>query len=207
MSKRILLVYFILCFCLLNQISSGQEESGMRIHASMGFSSMSEEAFGFGLWSGFGFSVPFYKNIHLSFNFGSWRSPVSAKPDELQEGDLTVNPFFVLMHYYLASNRTFYPYFFLGGGYVFSSFRMDDIYTIPEISLSQKVGNSLGGQVGAGLQLNVSRRVSFVLDVSYLFSKATATTTIQDLNFGTTTDEFSVRLGAILVQLGIKFFI
>jgi len=207
MCKRTLLTFFLLCFFLLIQNAVGQEETSMRIHGSIGLSSMSEKSFGSGFWSGFGFSVPMNKDVHFSFNFGAWKSQVSAKPDGLQDGSLTVSPFFVSFQYFLASNRSICPYLFIGGGYIFSSFRMEDLITIPEITLSQKVDNSPGGQAGAGIQLKVSKRISLSADVSYLYSKTSGTTTLQDLNFGTTTEDFSLIISALIFQIGIKFLI
>lgn len=208
MQKRTFLTFFLLCFFLLIQNVTGQEETSMRIHGSIGLSSMSEKSYGSGFWSGFGFSFLIKKDVHLSFNFGACNSQVTAKPDGLQNGSLTVNPFFVSLHYFPGhEDRLIYPYLFIGGGYIFTSFRMEDVVTIPEITLSQKVDNSPGGQVGAGIQLKVSKRISLSADVSYLYNKTSGTTTLQDLNFGTTTEDFSLLLSAIIFQIGIKFLI
>jgi len=84
---------------------------------------------------------------------------------------------------------------------------MDNLVTIPEITLSQKVENNLGGQLGAGIQIKMSKRLFFNLDASYFYGKVSATTTIQDLNFGTTTEDFSLLFSAFIFQLGIKYFI
>ena len=207
MLKRILPAFFLLGFFLLIQNAAGQEKTGMHIHGSIGLSSMTEKSFDSGFWSGFGFSVPVSKDTHLAFSFGAWRSQISTKPGGLQNGSLTVNPFFVSLYYFLASDRSIFPYLFIGGGYIFSSFRMGDIVTIPEITLSQKVSNSPGGEAGAGIQLKVSEQVFLSADVSFLYSKTSGTTTIQDLNFGTTTEDFSLVLSTLVFRLGIKFFI
>lgn len=208
MHKRTYLTFFLVCFLLLIQNALGQEETSMRIHGSLGLSQVSEKSFGSGFWSGFGFSVPIKKEVHLSFNFGAWKSQVSSKPDGFQDGSLTVNTFFASLYYFLRlGDRSITPYLFMGGGYIFSSFRMEDVVTIPEITFSQKIDNSPGGQVGAGVKIEVSKRISLTWDVSYLYSKTTGATVLQDLNFGTTTDDFSLILSAIIFQLGIKFLI
>lgn len=208
MQKRTFPTFFLLCFFLLTQNVIGQEETSMRIHGSIGLSSMSGNSYGSGFWSGFGFSVLIKKDVHLSFNFGAWNSQVTATPDGLQSGTLTMSPFFISLHYFFGQkDRLIYPYLFIGGGYIFNSFRMEDVFTIPEITLSQKVDNSPGGQVGAGIQMKVSKRISLSADVSYLYNKANGTTTIQDLNFGTTAEDISLILSALIFQIGIKFFI
>ncbi|MFC2166983.1 outer membrane protein [Acidobacteriota bacterium] len=208
MHKRTFYIFFLVCFFLLIQDSLGQAETSLRIHGSVGLSQMSEKSFGSGFWSGFGFSIPINRDVHMSFNFGAWKSQVNSNADGLQDGSLTVNPFFASLYYFLKlGNQSIAPYVFVGGGYIFSSFRMDDVVTIPEISFSQKIENSPGGQIGAGIKIEVSKRISLTSDVSYFYSKTSGTTILQDLNFGTSTDEFSLRLNAIIFQLGIKFLI
>lgn len=203
-AKLALYLLFLFFFALNVQ---GQEETNMRVHFNLGLSSPSEQNLARGVWSSFGFSVPIEKKIHLAFNFGAWKSQASAKPGGLQDGSLSVSPFFVSLQYSLTSGRTINPFVFIGGGYFFSSFKMENLVTIPEITLSQKVENSPGGQVGAGIQIKMSKRILFSLDVSYFYSKASTITTIQDLNFGTTIEDFSLILNVFIFQVGLKFFI
>ncbi len=205
--KQSFSTFFLICFFLFTQNVIGQEESSLSFHGSAGLSSMSEKSFSSGFWSGFGFSIPIKNGLFLSFQFGTWKSQVSTKAHLFQSGILSVSPFFVFFQYHFRSNQSIHPYLFIGGGYIFSNFRMEDLSTIPEINLSQKVDNSPGGQVGAGIQLSLSKRISLNADVSYLYSKTSGTTTIRDLNFGTTTDDFSFYLSALILQLGIKFLI
>lgn len=208
MQKRTFLIFFLVCFLLFAQNVLGQGDRNMRIHGSFGLSQVSEKNISSGFWSGFGFSVPIKKDLHLSFNFGAWKSQTRSKPDGLQDGSLTVNPFFASLYYFLGlGDRSITPYIFFGGGYIFSIFKMEDVVSIPEITFSQNIDNSFGGQVGAGIKIEVSRRISLTGDASYLYSKTSGTTIIQDLNFGTTTDDFSLILSSIILQLGIEFLI
>ena len=208
MHKRTFLTFFLVCFFIFIQNTLGQEETSMRIHGSLGLSQVSEKSFSSGFWSEFGFSIPIKKDVYLAFNFGTWKSQVSSKPDGLQDGSLTVNPFLASLYYYLRlGNQSITPYIFIGGGYVFSSFKMKDVVTIPEIIFSQKIDNSAGGQVGAGINIEVSKRISLTSDVSYFYSKANGTTNFQDFNIGTNADDFSLILSAIIFQFGIKFLI
>jgi outer membrane protein W len=207
MIQREKLALYLLFLFFLVQNVQGQEETNLRIHGNLGLSSPSEQNLASGVWSGFGFSVPIKKKIHLSFNFGAWKSQASAKPGGLQDGSLSVSPFFVSLQYFLTSDWTINPFVFIGGGYIFASYRMEDLFTIPEITLSQKVENSPGGQLGAGIQLKMSKRIFLSVDASFFYSKASATTTIQDLNLGTKTENFSLILKAIIIQLGFKFLI
>ncbi len=207
MDQRAKLALYLLFLFFLVQNVQGQEETNMRIHVNLGLSLPSEQNLILGVWSGFGFSVPIEKKIHLAFNFGAWKSKASANPGGLQDGSLSVSPFFVSLQYFLTSGRTINPFVFIGGGYIFTSFKIENFVTIPEITLSQKVENSPGGQLGGGIQIKMSKRTFFSLDASYFYGKASVTTTIQDLNFGTTIENFSLILSAFIFQVGIKFFI
>ena len=208
MHKRTFPALFFVCFLLFIQNALGQEDNSMRIQGSLGLASMSDKNIASGFLSGFGFSVPIFKDVHLSLNFGAWKSQVSSKPDGLQAGTLMVNPFFASLYYFLKrGDRSITPYFFIGGGYIFSSFRMEDVASIPEITFSQKIDNAPGGQVGAGIKIKVSKRISLTGDVSYLYSKTSGTSVLRDLNSETITDDFSLILSAMIFQLGIQFLI
>ena len=208
MQKRTFLTFFVFCSLFLIQNTFGQNETNMSIHGSLGLSRVSEKNIGSGFWSGFGFSIPIDRDVHLSFNFGAWKSQVSSQADGLQDGSLKVNPFFISLYYFPElGNPLISPYIFVGGGYIFSSFKIENILTIPEITFSQKIDNSPGGRVGAGIKIEISKLISLTSDVSYFYSRASGTTTIEDLNFGTILDEFSLNLSAIIFQLGIKFLI
>ena len=144
----------------------------------------------------------------MSFNYGAWKSQARLQPDELQNGTLTVNPFFSSLYYFVRlGDRAVTPYLFIGGGYVFSSFKSENVVTIPEITFSQNVNNSPGGQVGAGIKIEVSKRMSLMGDISFFMSKTSGTTIIHDLNNGTTMDEFTLKQNAIIFQLGVQFLI
>lgn len=207
MDQRAKLAFFLLFLFFITQNVDAQEETNMRIHGNLGLSSPREKNLDSGVWSGFGFSIPLKKKIYLSFDFGAWKSQTSAEPGGLQEGSLSVSPFFVSLQYFLTSDRTINPFLFIGGGYIFTSFRMKDVFTIPEITLSQKVDSSPGSQVGFGIQSKISKQIYFAVDVTYLYSKTSATTTIQDLNFGLSKEDFPLILSTLIFKLGIKFLI
>lgn len=207
MDQRAKLAFFLLFLFFVTQNVDAKEETNVRIHGNLGLSSPRDKNLDSGVWSGFGFSIPMKKNIYLSFDFGAWKSQTSAEPGGLLEGSLSVSPFFVFLQYFLTSDRTINPFVFVGGGYIFTSFRMEDIVTIPEITLFQKVDSSPGSQVGFGIQSKISKLIYFAADVSYLYSKTSVTATIQDLNFGLSTEDFPLILSTLIFKLGIKFIL
>jgi hypothetical protein len=184
-----------------------QEGKVIRVQGFIGASSPTEKNIGAGLWSSIGFSIPVVHKLFLSLDFGHWTSEVNGSAAELLDGTVYVNPFIVSAAYFLMPDRAITPYVFIGGGFVFSRFRLGDIITIPEISLSQKIENGLGGKIGLGMELDLTESISLVSEASFLFRIAQANTTVQDMNFGLSVEDFTVNLSAFVLHLGFRYTI
>lgn len=184
-----------------------QEGRVIRVQGFMGASSPMEKNIGAGLWSSIGFSIPVKQKLFLSLDFGHWTSEVNGSAGELLDGTVYVNPFMVSAAYFLMPDRAITPYVFLGGGFVFSRFRLGDIITIPEISLSQKIENGPGGKIGVGMEMDLTGSISIVGEVSYLFRVAQAKTTVQDMNIGLSVEDFTINLSAFVLHLGFRYTI
>lgn len=120
-------------------------------------------------------------------------------------GTAYVNPFVVSAQYFLLPERAFTPYVFLGGGFVFDRFKLGDIFTIPEITISQKLKNGPGGKIGLGFEANLNESVSIVLEFYYFYMTTQATTTVEDMNFGSSAENFRVNLNSLIVHLGFRY--
>ena len=175
------------------------------VHANGGFSFPQEGNMKSGLESGFGFAYILNKKVAAFFDFGFWKSEVEEEPGKLLDGKLSVTPFLFSLQYYFYEKRDFNPYIFAGIGYIFYDFKLKDIITIPEITITQKVENGLGFQAGLGAQVKILDRLSIFGEALYLYHKAEGITTISDLNFGTTTEEFSLNTSTSLIRLGIRY--
>ena len=175
------------------------------VHANGGISFPQEENIKSGWESGFGFVYVLNKKVSASFDFGFWKSEIEEDPGKLLDGKMSVNPFLFSLQYYFFEKKDFIPYIFAGIGYIFYDFKLKDIVTIPEITITQKVKNGLGFQAGLGVQVQISDRLSLFGEALYLYRKAEGTTTTSDLNFGTTIDEFSLDTSASLIRLGIRY--
>lgn len=159
------------------------------------------------LASGFGVSIPMEKRLSLSFDLGYWRSTVEEVPDKFHDGYLKAFPLLASLQFFLSRQNRINPYVFLGGGYIFCSFEMEDIITIPEITIDQSVKNGPCLLAGFGIDVPISRSFGVFTEAIYFYRKTKGITTIADLNFGTSTKEFPVTLSAWILQIGIKYFI
>jgi len=201
---------FFITICLVSVFflagkTYGQEGRIARVHGFIGVNIPSDRNIASGLWSSIGFSIPVDRAFFLAFDFGYWTSDITGSADSLLDGTLYVNPFLVSVQYVLFPDSILTPYISLGGGFVFSSFKIGNILTIPEIHISQKIENGPGGKLSAGLELDVRKNLSIVGEVSYLLRRTKGMSTIQDMNFGSSTDEFSVNLSSLILHLGLRY--
>jgi len=157
--------------------------------------------------SGFGIAIPMEKRLSLSFDLGYWESPVKEVPTKFYDGHLKAFPLLASLQFFISHQNRINPYVFLGGGYIFSSFTMKDIITIPEITIDQSVKDGPCLQGGLGIDAPISRSFRVFTEAIYFYRKTKGITTITDLNFGTSTEEFPVTLSAWIFQIGIKYFI
>lgn len=201
------LLNFLLAASLVAWGQSWARAERLSVHASAGFSSPASSNIKTALETGFGFSLDLNKKMALSFNFGFWKSKVNEKVGQLKEGNLTITPFLVAIHYSFSGNKKFIPYIVLGAGFVFSNFALKNLITIPEIRISQKIDNGPALEAGLGSQLLLSPKLALFAEALYLYRQAEATTTISDLNFGLTEDKFSLNMSAFLISLGIKYYL
>jgi len=156
--------------------------------------------------SEFGFSIPLGRTLFLSFDFGYWKSNVEEKEGSLMNGELSVTPFFFSLGYKLRENKKINPYIFLGANLVFTRFEIGKYITIPEVTINQKVMNGPGLHLGGGTDFSLTDQLTLFAEGIYFFRKAKAETTITDMNFGISNEEFSISLDSLILQIGIKYF-
>lgn len=190
-------------FLFLNQ---GMAQK-LSVMGNVGFSLPKAKNFDSGLESGFGFVLSLHQKISLAFEFGYWKSQVDEETDRLFNGDLSVNPFFLSFHYSPFNKNKLTPYILLGACMIFNKFKIGDIITIPELTINQKIENGIGFQAGIGSTFKATNNYSVFVEAVYFFHKTTGITTFSDLNFGTTTEEFSLDLNSLILRVGLKFHI
>jgi len=205
-SKRVLpLAFFILIF-LSVFIHVYGEMRNLSFQAKLGFVSPSENYIHSSLTGGLGIALPIKGNVSFSLDLGFWKSSVDEKPNKFYKGKMTLIPVLGSLRYYLLPDKAINPFIFIGTGYVFAHFKMENIITIPEITISQTVENGLCLHAGAGTVIRISESLGMTAEGFYFHRKTTGTTTISDLNFGMSSKNFSVRLNAFIFQIGMKYF-
>lgn len=203
LAKKIWFLFFCLSFLVFPWSSPAQKAN---FHANPGFAIPKEINILPAFESGFGFSLSLTKRIFLSINFSYWKSNVEEKEDSLMNGELSITPFLLSLQFKLRERSQINPYVFLGANLVFTKFEIGEYITIPELTLNQKVGNGPGLHFGTGADFSLTEHLALFVEGMYLFRKAEAETTFTDLNFGVTTEEFSVSLDSLIFQVGIKYF-
>jgi hypothetical protein len=157
--------------------------------------------------SGFGLTIPLKKRLSLSIDLRYCKIPVKEVPTKFYDGHIRAYSFLASLQFSLLRQNRVNPYVLIGGGYIFSSFTMKDIITIPEITIDQSVKNGFCLQGGLGIDLTILHSWRVFTEVAYFYRKTSGITTITDLNFVTSTRKFPVNLQAWIFQIGIKYFV
>ncbi|MFW6123610.1 MAG: hypothetical protein ACOC5G_00140 [Acidobacteriota bacterium] len=183
------------------------ENPKLSLHINGGLCWMLKKNIDSGLKTGFGFSVPVVEKTTLTFDFGFWKSGVQEETGGLYDGTLTMAPFQASLYYTLFETRRFAPYVFGGTGIVFSHFKAEDIISIPEVSIDQKVNNGISLHAGAGSFLKINKRIAFYGEACFFYRKGEGSTTYTDMNFGKSTKNFSLDLSSLVFSIGIKYYL
>ncbi len=179
-------------------------QTSIEVRAGIGFPA--EDYLSTHIVSGLGITIPLEKGLSLCFALGYANSAVDEVPNKLYGGRLENILSLVSLRFLLFRNKIARPYVFLGAGYAISTFEMNDIITIPEITISQHVKNGLCLQTGLGIGVHVSGSFGVFAETAYLLRKTAGVTKISDFNFGTSSQEFPVLLDAWIIQFGIEYF-
>lgn len=205
MRKKFKSPFLILSLLSLFVLANAETQT-LSIHAKIGAASPVEEHIHSSLSGAFGLALHFDNKISVSLDLGSWKSPVDEKSKRMFKGNMTLTPLLISFRYFLTLDNRIYPYPIIGGGYVFTHFRMDDVITIPEITISQEVASGLCLHVGLGALVKITKSFGLLAEGVYCSRKSKGVTTISDMNFGSSSEEFSVRLHTVFFQVGIISF-
>jgi len=205
--KKNLKALILICLVLFIFSFSADLHAKIIVHLHGGAAYPAESNINNTFSTGFGFSFYLLENAPVIFDFISWKSDVEEKSGHLHEGKLTSNLFLVSGKYILFPEKKISPYAFVGTGIIFNNFELGTYYSIPEITLSQKVEGGPVLDLGAGALFKISDNFSLFLDLFYLIRSSTGTTVITDMNFGRETSTFSISQNTALVRLGIRYWI
>lgn len=198
----------VLALALLLCSSGFSENKKSSFHAGLGWAGPGGSSLNGSFQTDFGFSLSITEKISLVLDFSYWKTAVEEQSGgDLLNGELTMTPFLGGIRLDLSSHSFISPYLFGGIGYVVSTFRMGDVVTIPEVSITQRINSGIGFQGGGGVLFRVTESIGIFLEGLYMARSASGTTTIRDLNLGVTTDDFSLNLNTLIVHVGIKYFV
>lgn len=154
---------------------------------------------------GFGLNYSLSQKLWISCGLGYWKSGVGEEPGKLYKGKLYSTPFLVSIHYSMLKKSKFVPYVFVGFGYILYDLWLEDIITIPEITITQKVDNDPAYFGGIGGQAQFWAKISLFVEMSYFYSKPEVKTIVIDLNFDVFREEFSLDMRTINIRFGVKY--
>jgi len=194
-------------FCLLYFSAQGNAQDQKRsVHAQAGVALPQAENIRSGFVTGFGLSLPLGRGLALTFDFSYWKSTTENQPGKLMEGKLEITPFLISLEYFPLKRMGINPYFMVGGGFVFSSFKIGQYISIPEVTIRQKIASGPGALLGVGAAVSIVKNLFLFGEAKYLYRQAKGKTIITDMNRGTLTEEFSVDLGSFILHSGIKYY-
>lgn len=198
------LLYWVLLFA--SSLIAYSEE-GIRIKVQAGAGIPTEDYLDTHIVSGLGLTIPLKKRLAFSVDFGYRKVSTKEVPTKFYAGDLKLFPLQASLQFSVARQKAISPYIFQGCGYIFCPFAMQDIVTIPEITIDQDIRSEPFFQGGFGIDVHISRTIGVFAEASSFRRKTTSVTTITDLNLGTMIHEFPINLNAWILQIGIKCLI
>lgn len=205
MRKRILSLAFGMILLAIPCLAQKPRSS---LYANFGFASPTHEYIDSGFESGFGFSLPLYKNFSLTLDISLWKSAVDEDQEakDMLNGNLTVTPVFISVQYDFFPQKALTPFLFIGTEYIFTIFENHARSAIPEITLGQKIKSGFGFHAGGGIQVRVAESIDLFVKTAYLYRQTTGTIIMDYMNFGISTSDFSLDLSSLLFHIGIKYF-
>lgn len=204
MKRRTQLLIFPIFFFLLTHLTNAAEER-LSFHAGVGMAFPAEKTIHSALETGFGFCMRLNRSLAVSLDFSYWKSNVKEKQGKLFSGELAVSPFSLSLHCTIFPQRALTPYLSCGAGFIFTNFKLGEYFSIPEVTISQKVKNGLSAHAGGGIRLRVANRLGLFSEITYILRKTSGETTINDMNFGRSSENFSVDMSTALLKLGISY--
>lgn len=159
-----------------------------------------------GVETGFGFSYPLGKRFALSLEYLYWKSESKEFKTKLYNGTLTLSPILISLQVDFLRNTFFFPYAFVGGGYLFTRFRIGKYISIPEIKIDQHVDAGPAFYFGLGARIAFSDSWSFVSEAAYLMRNAPGQTIISDMNKGVSSEDIWVNIHVVFLKFGLRFY-
>ena len=200
---RVLVLTSFILLCLKGQMAAQQGRAAVMALAGMMFPV--QKTIEARAVTGFGLLLPLAPRTRAGVEFLYSRLNSLGSGDGLGEGRLAVTPFLLFLQQDLLSARFFKFHVAAGAGLVFSDFRGRFI-TIPEVTITQKIPTRPAVHLAAGVTFILTDRLVLFGQGGVLFCHATGQTIVRDMNFGQTSENFSVDLSSEQVLLGLAYY-
>lgn len=206
MNFMLRLIPLVLALGLLSPLASAQSER-LSLFAQGGGAFHEENNLKPGVETGFGISYPLGDRFSLGLEFMVWQSRSKEFPTKLHNGTLTLSPVFVSLQYNFHRNKFFFPYAFIGGGYMFTHFKIGHYISIPEIKIDQRVAEGPALSFGLGARIALRETWSFFSEAAYLIRNAAGETIFTDMNRGVTKENIAVNLHVVFLKFGLRLYL
>lgn len=175
---------------------------GFFINAAGFFPTQKNMHVGYG--SGIGGVFYINSNVSISLEWKYGRFSVDKEEGKFLDGTLTVTPLVASIHYNFSGSETFTPYAFAGGGFFFSSFRLNERADLDETGIrKQKIKSGLGLYGGIGSTIKLNQRLSLFIEGLYIWRSGDAETSYIG---GLPSTTFKVNLSSFSVLIGLNYF-
>jgi len=199
---RLTLIALLFLGTTLNGFAQRQRQRlGFFINAAGYFPVQDNINNGFG--SGLGAIFYATPNISVSLEWKYGRFNVDKVEGGLLKGTLYITPLLVSIHYNLKTSTSFSPYIFLGSGFFFNNFTLDESQSQenPDIR-KQEINNGIGLYGGIGSEYKINDRLSLFLEALYMTRKAEAETIYINNSPSTA---FNVNLNSFSLLIGVNY--
>jgi hypothetical protein len=195
---------FILALTLAAFLDAAASRRTASVEAFAGGMFPFRGALGRAATTGFGVTWPLADNTRVGVHF--IRSVLSSggDPGGLLPGKLTLTPFLVFIRQDLRLGGRWAVHLSGGGGFVFATLR-EDVVTIPEVTISQRLPNSPALHLAARVSFALAESLSVFIQGGAVHCRTTGTTTVRDMNFGVSGSEFKANLGSAQGIAGLAF--
>jgi outer membrane protein W len=178
-----------------------------------GYALPSESAYGGDMVFGGGISYLVTPNVAVEVALYRTQSEVEGTLDGLSTGKLTMMPVSLsLQGRYPLGNRLI-PYAQVGVAYNFLDFKLCSIcqseWEDMGFAISEEIDNSIGFQVGAGLDYRITDRIALNVDLRYQILNGQGTWSMSDQLSGVSQsgDLNDLNMSALVFRIGAKFFL
>lgn len=170
-----------------------------------------EDKYSRGLQYGGNLCLGLTKNISIELGGLSFQSDVEGDAEALSKGKLSMIPIQLSLQARFPVSSRFVPYLLGGGDYYLNRFDLDkeiiDAWSALGFDIEEKIENSIGYHIGAGLDLFFTKNIALNFDCRYCLAGTKGSWILRDQINGTETSGSleKLNLNSLVFGGGLKF--